>query len=892
MTPETLGAAAVAYVAAMFLLAHAADRAAAAGRWRWMNRPVIYTLSLSVYCSAWTFYGAVGYASRSGLEFLTIYLGPGIVFAGAWWGLRHLVRVARMHRVTSIADLISSRFGKSAGLAALVTLIAVMAATPYIALQLQSVSMALSAFAAPSSPLPGSVPLWTGVGLAAFAILFGTRNLAADERHHGVVMAIAVEAVVKLVAFIAVGAYVLWGLADGPADVLARIDRMASQPDGAGWVIRPDRWVVLIALSGAAVLVLPRMFHVMVVEASDDDRLRQAGWAFPLYLFVMSFLVLPIAVVGRDMLPAGSNPDLHVLTLPLSQGQDNLAAFVFIGGFSSAMSMVVVSAIAVSTMMANHWLVPLWLRLRHGALSADAARDDLRLLMLNARRMAILMIIGAGWTYHQLSGGTSALAVMGIVAFSGMAQVLPAMIAGLAWRGATRRGAMAGIAAGALVWLGLIYLPSLGLVAPPRMPQGIDPFAGSVLLALAVNLVLLMLVSLTDFPNPVERMQGLSFVHAVAPDGSSADPGGGARAEALLTLAGRLWGSDHALEIFRAAAAAQGKSGYLPDLTPRFLSDFERHMAGTVGAATAVALMTRVAGRGGVTVADLMEVAGEASRARADNLRLETATEALARTARQLQETNDKLTVLSAQKDAFLGQISHELRTPMTSIRAFSEILMEPELRDDDRARFASIIHDESGRLTRLIEDLLDLAVLEGGRVRLSPSVVNLHDLIERALASAKATAARRDFVLVRDVPAEHLMVITDPDRLLQVLINVIANARKYCDAATPEIRVETRRLRDGATEIDISDNGSGIPPRHEALIFEKFSRLDDPSRAGGAGLGLAICREIMQFLGGAIAYLPGQGGACFRITLPRRPPRADDETGTAGTENAAPASG
>ncbi|WP_134680761.1 ATP-binding protein [Paracoccus ravus] len=879
MTPEVLGALAIVYVAGMFLLAHTADRAAAEGRWKWMNRPVIYTLSLSVYCSAWTFYGAVGYATRSGLEYLTIYLGPAIVFAGAWWGLRHLVQVARLHRITSVADLISSRFGKSAGLAALVTLIAVTAATPYIALQLQSVSMALSAFAANGQPLPENIPLWTGIGLAAFSILFGTRNLAADERHHGVVMAIALEAVVKLLAFLAVGIYVLWGVAEGPADVLARIQRIAEDPAETGWIIKPDRWVTLITLSGAAILVLPRMFHVMVVEASDDDRLRQAGWAFPLYMFVLSFLVLPIAVMGRDLMPAGSDPDLYVLALPLSHGQEALAGFAFIGGFSSAMSMVVVSAIAVSTMMANHWLVPIWLWLRKEHYPASArtgpAGEDLKALMLLARRIAILAIIGAGWAYHQLSGGTSALALMGIVAFSGMAQVLPSIVAGLMWRGATRRGAVFGIVCGSAIWLCLIFLPSLGLAAPPRMPAGIDPFAGAVLLSLSVNIGLLIIVSLLDFPNPVERLQALSFVHAIAPDSSGARAASTASAEALLTLTGRLWGSDQALEVFRNAAMQQGKSGYLPDLTPRFLSEIERQIAGTVGAATAVALITQVTGRGAVTVSHLMEVAGEAGDMRADKERLESATAELEKTARKLQETNDKLTTLSHQKDAFLGQISHELRTPMTSIHAFSEFLMDPGLAEADRARFAGIIHDEASRLTRLIDDLLDLAVLEAGKARLALAVCNLHDLIDRALASARATSAARQFLIRRDPAAEHLMVITDPDRLLQVLINVFANARKYCDAAEPEIRVTARRLRDGGTEIDIVDNGSGIATDKQALIFEKFARAHDVSRAGGAGLGLAICHDIMRVLGGTIAYLPGQGGAAFRITLPRKPPQS-----------------
>lgn len=874
MTPETLGLAATAYIGLMFLLAHAADRAAARGRWRWMDRPVVYTLSLSVYCSAWTFYGAVGYATRSGLEFLTIYLGPGIVFAGAWWGLRRLVRVARMHRVTSIADLISSRFGKSPELAALVTLIAVLAATPYIALQLQSVSMAVSAFAADGESLPPGVALWVAVGLAAFAILFGTRNLAADERHHGVVMAIAAEAVVKLTAFVAVGSYVLWGLADGPGDVLARIDRMAVSADGEGWLISPERWFTLIAISGAAVVVLPRMFHVLVVEANDEDRLRHAGWAFPAYLAAMSFLVLPIAVVGHDMLPKGSNPDLYVLALPLSQGRDTLAAFAFLGGFSSAMSMVVVSAIAVSTMMANHWFMPLTLRLQRAAIAERSATpEDLGTLMLYARRISIVAVISAGWIYHQVSGGTSALASMGIVAFSGMAQVVPAMIAGLAWRGATRRGAIAGILAGTGIWALMIFLPSLGMMRHPTMPAGIDPFAGAVLLALSVNLALLTLISLLDFPDPVERLQALSFVHAIAPDASPTEAAPAAQSEALLTLAGRIWGNEKALTIFRHNAEIQGKSGYLPDLTPRFLSEFERLLSGTVGAATATALMARVLGRGGVTVSDLMEVAGEASRAREDNLRLETASQELSRTAGMLRESNEKLTVLSAQKDAFLGQISHELRTPMTSIRALSEIMMEPELPAADRARFAGIIHDEAARMTRLLGDLLDLAVLEGRHARLKPAVVNLHDILDRALATAGATASARDFSILRNPGAEHLVVITDPDRLLQVLINLIANARKYCDAEFPAIRIDTRRDENGTTEIDIADNGSGIGPESRALIFEKFARLNDPTRAGGAGLGLAICKEIMEFLGGDIAYLPGRGGACFRVSLPRRPP-------------------
>ncbi|MEE2862477.1 MAG: sensor histidine kinase [Pseudomonadota bacterium] len=874
---EALLATCLSYVALMFGVAYAADRAAARGHVRWLDHPLVYTLSLSIYCSAWTFYGAVGYASRSGLEFLTIYLGPTLVFTGAWWGLRRLVRVARMHHVTSVADLISARFGKSNRLAAIVTLIAVVASTPYIALQLQSVRLSFEAFAldAPNGAGRdglGGTGLWVAAGLAVFTILFGTRNLAADERHHGVVTAIALEAVVKLVAFVALGVFVIWGLADGPLDMLDRISRAGADPELAeGWLLKPDRWTALILVSAAAILTLPRMFQVLVVEAADEERLHVAGWAFPAYLFAMSFFVLPIAVMGRELLPAEANPDLYVLTLPAAQGQDLLALLVFLGGFSAATSMVVVCAIAVATMVSNHWLVPAWLALRR--IPACDEADDLRGFVLNARRVAILAVMAAGWVYHEASGGTAALASMGLVAFTGMAQVLPAMLGGLMWRGANRKGAYCGIGTGLVLWMTMIFLPSVGVGGDLPVPAGVDPWTVAVMLSLVLNTLAFIGVSIFGFPDPVERLQGLSFVSAVEPIRHSRMMRGDDRAEPLLAMARRVWGTDPALRYFQAEARAQGKSGYLPDLTPSFLTRLERRLAGSIGSATAHAMIDRVAGGVALTVADLLQVADEAQRAKEETQRLEAAQAELTRTARQLREANDKLTALSVQKDAFLSQISHELRTPMTSVRAFSEILKDPTLTEEERGRFAGIIHAEAARLTRLLDDLLDLSVLESGRAQLTVGVANVHDLITRALTAASATRPERGFLIDRDLPTEHLGVITDADRLLQVLINVITNARKYCDADHPVLTIRVRRREGGGAIIDVIDNGSGIDTGRQSLIFQKFSRLNDPARAGGAGLGLAICREIMLTLGGGISYLPGQGGAAFRIVLPPRPP-------------------
>ena len=884
------------YVLVLFLVAFVAERRAERGHIGWLRSPIVYTLSLSIYCTAWTFYGAVGYAARSGLEFVTIYLGPTLVFIGWWWVLRKLVRIGRRERVTSIADLISARYGKSNLLGVFVTVISVAAATPYIALQLQSVTLSFGVFAsdAPTGwamPDQGVTGLWVAAGLTLFTILFGTRNLDANERHHGVVTAIALEAVVKLVALLAVGVFVVWGVADGWGDVIARTQASAL----AEWPLQTGRWVGLTFVSAAAVLTLPRMFQVMVVENVDERHLAVASWAFPLYLMLMSLFVVPIAVVGLSELPQGANPDLFVLTLPLAFGRDNLAALAFLGGFSSATSMVIVAAIALATMVSNHIVVPLWLSFRPGG-----ARDagDVRGLVLLSRRVSIGAILALGYGYYRLSGGSAALASIGLIAFVGVAQVLPVMLGGLFWRGGTRAGAAVGLAIGFSVWLYTLFLPSFGaegllsadiLANGPwgmgwLRPQGlfwvsgVDPVLHALLWSIALNTGAFMLVSLLSFPGPVERIQALAFVRVF--DGEAAGRGwsqGGAEAEDLLILAQGILGADEAQQFFQDEAAKQGKAGYLPETSPDFIEHLERRLAGAVGAATAHAMVAQFVEGAAVSTQDLMAVASEAQQIMEYSAELEAKSDELARTARQLSDANDKLTELSVQKDAFLTQISHELRTPMTSIRAFSEILTDDDLPAEMRTRYTAIIQAEAVRLTRLLDDLLDLSVLENRKVQLSIKVGNLHDLISAAVTAASNTRPEREFTIRRDYGSEYVPVISDSDRLVQVFINLISNARKYCDAAHPVLRIGVTK-KAGKINVDFVDNGTGIPKAMQGLIFEKFARLTDTSRAGGAGLGLAICREIMVNLGGSVAYLPGQGGAAFRVTLPVKPPQRQSD--------------
>lgn len=874
----------IGYVALLFLVAFWAERRAQRGAGGWVRSPWVYTLSLSIYCTAWTFYGAVGYAARSGLEFVTIYLGPTLVLLAWWVVLRKLVRIGREQRVTSIADLISSRFGKSNVLGVLVTVLALVATTPYIALQLQSVTLSLAVFTSSGGELDTTIAgFWIAAGLAVFTIIFGTRSVDANERHHGIVTAIAVEAIVKLIALLAVGIFVVWVLAGGPgpmAELMAdsRIDK---------WSLQPSRWVTLTFLSAAAFLCLPRMFQVLVVENSSDRQLRTASWAFPTYLFLISLFVIPIAVAGLVTLPEGSNPDMFVLTLPLAAGREGLAMLAFLGGFSSATSMVIVAAIAVATMISNHIVMPLWLNTQSGGALMSG---DVRGVLLTSRRISIGVILALGYLYFQLSGGGAALAAIGLISFAGAAQALPSLIGGIFWRGATRYGAAAGLIGGFVVWAYALFLPSFGpgvvfsqemLAAGPfgigwLRPQGlfgftgVDPVVHAVFWSISLNTALFVSISLVTFPSPLERLQGASFVNVFRFSDTTRGWGPSAvEAEDILIVSQRIVGAERAQRLFSNEAAAQGKSGFLPDVTPDFLERIERELAGSVGAATAHAMIAQIAGDSRVSVEDLMRVADEAQQIMEYSNQLEIKSDQLERTARQLGEANEKLMALSVQKDAFLSQISHELRTPMTSIRAFSEILMDREsMQGEDRQRYAGIIMDESKRLTRLLDDLLDLSVLENGEVVLNPENATLKDVLDRASLAVEHSKSQPHLRIERQTASERVPIYTDTDRLTQVFINLIKNAEKYCDAVQPILRISARSVGDGLV-IDFVDNGSGVPRESQNLIFEKFSRVTDQARAGGAGLGLAICREIMKRLHGEITYLPGQGGAAFRVTIP-----------------------
>ncbi|MCC7040119.1 MAG: histidine kinase [Burkholderiales bacterium] len=884
------------YVALLFAVAFVGDRRARTGRLGWLQSPLVYTLSISVYCTSWTFYGAVGSAARNGLEFATIYIGPTLVFVGWWVLLRKIVRIAHTQGITSIADMISSRYGKSATLAALVTLIAVVSTTPYIALQLKAVATSVQVISN-SGPdtLPGNVDaapdfhvgFWIAVGMAVFTILFGTRNIDAKERHHGVVAAIALEAVVKLVALLVVGVMVVFGVADGPERIFAAASpEILHAQDAFG-----PRWVAVTFLSAAAVICLPRQFQVTVVENVDEGHLRTAAWLFPLYLFLLSLFVLPIAIAGVSYLPAGTDPDMFVLTLPIWASRNDIALLSFLGGFSAATSMVIVACIALSTMISNHIVMPVALRLRWVSHSASG---EIRRFLLVSRRISICVMLLLGFLYFRFSGDSGALASIGLIAFVGVAQVLPSLLGGLFWRQANVGGALSGLVAGTLLWVYTLFLPSFGsdLILSPQTlaagpfgiellrPQALfgldnfDPLVHAMFWSLSVNTLLFVLVSLARDARPLERLQGTLFVDVFRTPAATAAGllRRSATTDDLRLLAQRILGDDAAQRLFEQAAQQQGRAHAAPIADDAFITQFERTLAGSIGGASAHAMISQVVTGETISLDALVRIADETQRIREYSHELEVKSRELEATARQLGEANERLRRLDVEKDHFLSQVSHEVRTPMTSIRSFSEILLDDRRLDAaQRERFLRIIHEESVRLTRLLDSTLELNLLEHGETPWQQVPIDPELALDNSIGVCQVLAAGARVRLIEGERARGATVEGEADRLSQVFINLISNAIKYNTSEAPWVRVSSR-LDHAAYEVLIEDNGPGIRADERELIFSKFRRgwAHTQTSTPGIGLGLAISWQIMRRLGGSLTLVERSGpGACFKVRLP-----------------------
>jgi Na+/proline symporter/nitrogen-specific signal transduction histidine kinase len=902
LSPALVISASLAYLLLLFAVAYYGDRRAAQGRSIIAN-PWTYALSLGVYCTAWTYFGSVGRAASGGVWFLPIYLGPTLAMVLGWMVLRKMIRIAKAYRITSIADFIGSRYGKSPLLAGLVTLIAVVGIVPYIALQLKAVSagyalLTLPNGAAASAPLHWSrdSAFYVALVLAGFTMMFGARHLDATERHEGMVAAIAFESVVKLVAFLAVGLFVVYGLFDGLADLFARaqsvpaLQSLLRLEQGGQFVW--TQWFALILLSMLSVLFLPRQFQVMVVENVRESHLRRAVWVFPLYLLLINLFVLPIALGGLLYFGASPmNPENFVLSLPLAAGQHALALFVFIGGLSAATGMVIVETIAVSTMVSNELVLPLLLRSRH---FHGGAGQDLSRLLLGIRRAAILGVLVLGYVYFHLAGEAYALVSIGLISFAAVAQFAPAVLGGLYWKGGTRRGALAGLLAGFLMWAYTLMLPSiaksgwlgtdfltlgpwgLALLRPEQFLglQGLDGLTHALFWSLLVNVGAYVGLSLWRAPSGQEASQALLFVDVFHRTAASSPVfwRGQANVPDLLRLCERFMGAAKARALFASYAQRVGVhevESIRPDA--RLVQFVETQLAGAVGSASARVLVASVAEEEVLTPEDVLRILDEASQIRAYSRELEDKSRSLEQATAELRQANEQLKSLDRLKDDFMSSVTHELRTPLTSIRALAELIRDDaDMPPEQRQHFMVIIVSETERLSRLVNQVLDMAKIESGNAEWHNSDVDMGALLGRAVESTAEMFRERQCKVELQLPPQLHTLRADPDRLMQVVLNLLSNAVKFVPVPGGRVVMSLASDVSGLT-VRVQDNGPGVPAEQQALIFERFRQGGDGlNRPQGTGLGLPISRQIVEHFGGRLWLESGTGpGACFSFYLP-----------------------
>lgn len=617
------------YAALLFGVAWYGDRRALYTDRPWL-RSAVYSLALAVYCSSWTFYGAVGTAVRQGVGYLPIYIGPLLLLLFGWRILERLALIAQSQNTVSIADFIASRYGRSQRLAAMVALIALVAAVPYLALQYKAVAISLGVLGGPDDPVTpfGDPAFYVAALMALFAILFGTRTVDATEHRPGMMLAVALESLVKLVALVAVGVFAVAWLGRNELPLVDATRALVAHAP-------PSSFAAQCLLAFAAIICLPRQFHVAVVECGDVRDIRRARWLFGGYLVVICLAVLPIASAGVALFGREGPvaPDSFVLALPMAGNADVLAMFAYIGGFSAATGMVIVSSVALATMVSNDLVMPLLLRRGY----AERHRGNVARTVLWVRRAAIVGLAALAYAYYRTSGSDTTLAAFGLMAFVAVAQFAPALIGGLYWRGASRRGVEVGLLAGFCVWGYTLLLPTLtesGLLDPAWMvdgPLGLgwlrpralfglggwDPLTHGTFWSLLFNVGALLVVSARWRPTLDERLRAAPFLDPYAERRTFAaeDWNGNVSIGDLLTLTGRIVGDRTARRVFDDYALTMGRPLVLNAAADRTWLQFtERQLAAAVGASSARLLMTSALKGSGMEVDEVVAMLDEAGQ--------------------------------------------------------------------------------------------------------------------------------------------------------------------------------------------------------------------------------------------------------------------------------------
>jgi Na+/proline symporter/nitrogen-specific signal transduction histidine kinase len=879
-----------AYLAVLFYIAYWAEKK---GNSKWTNNPYIYTFSLAVYCTAWTYYGSVGVAADSGLSYLPIYLGP-VIIAPSWiLILRKIIRISRVNKIASIADFISLRYGNSRFLGAIVTVICLTGIIPYIALQLKAIAETFHVVTKTEirSFIFDDTTTYVAIALALFASYYGTRYVDASEKRKGIVTAVALESLLKLLFFVIIGVYVTFFVFDGFDDIYQKASLLENfkEKNTIGGLPQAINWFLLCLLSMFAIFLLPRQFQLGVVENNRENHINTAVWLFPLYLLLFNIFVYPIAWGGNILFEGQDvNSDVYSLLIPQLFNNKTLTVLVFLGGFSAAISMIVVSSIGLSTMITNNILIP------YNLLGKLKSEDISNRLILNSRKLGIFLLIILSYFIYRFFGLDYNLVSIGMVAFVIISQLAPAFFGALFWRRGSRLGAIYSIIIGFIVCIYTLLIPyAIGIsnsestfisegfmgieLLKPFQLFGLDylqPVTHALFWSLLLNCVTYFAISVSFKGNYRERNYAEMFVDINKYISNHED---------AFIWKGTAYRNDIEKVLIRFLGVERTKRAmnifnvkYNVDVTQeladaRLIKFSENLLTGHIGTASARILISSVVKEEKITLPEVLKILEESKENIIINKKLTETSNELKEITAQLQEANISLMEKDQQKDEFLDTVTHELRTPITAIRAASEILHDDdEIPDELKKQFLQNIISESDRLNRLIDKILDLEKFETGKQTIHPTKNNLIETIEKAIEPLQQLIKNKNISIYIESKSK-VTTYYDEDRIFQVITNLVSNAIKFCPDKEGLITIQVIDTGD-FIQTSVNDNGKGAPHNDFEAIFEKFyqSINQNIKKPVGSGLGLAICKQIIEHHKGKIWVEPSIKGACIVFTLPK----------------------
>ena len=849
----------------------------------WINNPYIYSLSLAVYCSAWTYYGSIGVASNEGLEYLAVYIGP-VIIIPAWIYINSkIIRISRVHKISSVADFISLRYGNSRSLGALVAIVCMLAVIPYIGLQIKAISdtFHLMTQTANSDNIFMDTATYVVLIIAVFSAYYGTKYVDASEKRLGIISAVAVESFLKLIFFIILGIFVVYGVFNGFNDIYEKASKLPdfAQKNTFSGLEGAFNWFLMCMLSMTAIFLLPRQFHTTIIENRTEKHLKTAIWLFPLYLLLMNFFVFPIAWGGKILFFGENvNPEFYSILIPQKFGNMMIAGMVFLGGLSACISMIIISSISLSVMLSNNIIIPYgWLN----SLKTETEYANNRTIV-NIRKFSIFSLIILGFVFYKYLISSATLFSVGLTAFVLIAQLAPAFFGAIFWRRGSYAGAVTGIIAGVLICYFNLILPNYFEITYQNSAvfnffklAYLSPVASAFFWSLLVNGGLFMMISSLVAGNYRERNFAELYVDIndyIQHHENAYIWKGTANISDITKILTRFLGEKKTRQALKIFNLKYNISDENDSADSRFIKFSENLLSGRIGTASAKILIEGVTKEDKITLPEVLKILEESKENISMNKQLTEHSQQLRKLSEELQNANETLVIKDKQKDDFLDSVAHELRTPITAIRATSELLLDDdEMPAEIKKDFLGNIISESDRLAEIINDILFLDKLEAGTTPLNLAEKNITETYHKALKPLLQLFEQKHLHHSEVNLLQHEIFEFDEMKMIQVFQNILGNALKF---ANEQGMIQTKfQEKDGMLKISIFNTGKTIPTEDLQYVFEKFyqSKNQNLRKPLGSGLGLAICKRIISAHGGNIEAKNKEIGVTFEIFLPTK---------------------